>query len=183
MAKLCCEQMSPDGRNFRAVGHLATHRTQGWEIASFCLDRGQLEILILRGFHSQGGQGWFSALLIHIIHMLNVYPVLCIMQDAGEQWPADRCGPCALGSAVQLYRKKGCVSFSHLHSLSPFSLSFLQFICPLHTPIPRGLHPRKKAAGRVILIPAHGSLRVGCYHLVKRYFMMNEHVAASHTQS
>lgn len=45
-------------------------------------------ILILRGSQSQEGEGWFSALLIHIIQHVPINACLVpgIMQGVGEQW-------------------------------------------------------------------------------------------------
>lgn len=134
------------------------------------------------GFPFLGRRGLVLCLVNSHHSHVSVECLQHIMQDVGEQLPVDRCGPVLWAQQCSCAGSKGCVSFPHPRSLSPFSLSFLPFICPLHTPILRGLHPRKKAAGRVVLIPGHESLRVGYYHLAKRYFMMNEHVATPNTQ-
>lgn len=69
--------------------------------------------------------------------------------------------------------------------LSPTHTLYLPLLCPFfHSsvpciPTPRGLHLRKTATGRVMLIPGHEFLTAEFYHLGTKYFIINEHLVVS----
>lgn len=108
--------------------------------------------------------------------MSTLCQVWCKMWENSSEWtdvfPALWAQQCScVGEAMVVFPPHTPPS-THTHSPYPSSsLSFLPIICPPHTPNPRGLHLRKKAAGRVMLIPGHESLRAGFHHLAPEIFL------------